>query len=334
MSLSPAAAAAATSFHPSILECFRETSEGLHSNFVKFTEPTYRCHFQRSKEAILEAAKGLEGTALIVGAGRGHDLPLIELAMQFEHIDLVDIDLVCMKEAVSLLPEHLQYKFNVLQADLTGIWQEFQRIVEEKVGSCDEEVFAHEILKLFLNLKRQAFDYPKQSASFVVSSLVSSQLTASVHQYLDEKSEKAYGHPFKITDLKIANFFREIECKHIKDLASCLNPSGTLYFADHFSITRIRKVYIDNELVKTQNPGPSFSYSTTKVQECVAELFSTLNKQNWDWILQNETQQNALLSVKGTIIRVKIRDLNESHYHITALTLRKSMSRNLTPETL
>ena len=50
-------------------------------------------HEDRSKSALLRAAEGTEpdGTALIIGAGHLHDIPLEELAIQFAHVALMDL---------------------------------------------------------------------------------------------------------------------------------------------------------------------------------------------------------------------------------------------------
>jgi hypothetical protein len=88
----------------------------------------------------------------------------------------------------------------------------------------------------FLNTVKTEIDYPKNAASLVVSSLVSSQLSTYVRLYLDKVSEEKYGKPLGGAPDSILTRFEDacsnLPVEHIKDLASWVAPGGRVYFAN------------------------------------------------------------------------------------------------------
>jgi hypothetical protein len=71
---------------------------------------TYAKHISNNQSGILSAAKGFNKKALVVGIGNGTDIPLKELAQQFEQLTLVDIDSEAIQRAISTLEPKLQKK--------------------------------------------------------------------------------------------------------------------------------------------------------------------------------------------------------------------------------
>ncbi len=183
-----------------VLELFESSSRGYARNAAEEHSPLYQSHFGFCKKAILAAAEGLRGTALILGAGGCHDIPLAELASQFDRITLVDFNLSLAEKALKSVSHALRGKIEVRQADLSGVWSEFSTRAEALALSVPQEGLADKILELLPEVisHRRKFDYLEKGANFVVSSLLSSQLPHYLVEYLTLLTKRVYGVPFSI----------------------------------------------------------------------------------------------------------------------------------------
>src|ERR1700722_4272995 len=114
-----------------VIDGFMQDSKGLAQDAADTQEPYYQQHFSRSREAIIEAMEGLKNTALILGVGGANDIPLLELADQFDHVILADMDLSSTEKALESIPVHLKSKFHLKQEDLTGFFSELAPAAEE-----------------------------------------------------------------------------------------------------------------------------------------------------------------------------------------------------------
>src|SRR5690348_16375723 len=107
---------AATHFTPDLVKCLEKQSADLVKGKATFKAPTYQNHFLMTKTAINNAFKNLQRTtALVLGVGAAQDIDLKALAMAFEKIHLVDIDLSETKKSLAeqVPEEDLRAKFEV-----------------------------------------------------------------------------------------------------------------------------------------------------------------------------------------------------------------------------
>jgi len=263
---------------------FEEHSDKLVGDVEKNSQFSFLQHFFLSKQAIGQAIQGLENTALILGAGAAHDLPLKEFAKRFTHIVLVDIDLRHTKTALNKLPPEQKKKFSLERADLTGVFSEFgqeaEKIAQQRLPY---DAFVSAILDLPPKLKREEFDYQKIRPSFVCSSLVSSQIPVYMALYLNQLSLDFYEQPFTVPHKREEEYNRwlvQLEIKHIDELHRLVAPEGKVYFADHFSIRGRVQVSSSIEtrdiiLGEEEIPGAK------KVQEYMMKLFASIDKRQW-----------------------------------------------------
>ena len=76
----------------------------------------------RNHRRVLAAAKlaAKRSTAIVLGAGKCREIPLEQLAEQFQQVILVDLDGDSMREVVSLLPPPLRSRLQIRVADMTS----------------------------------------------------------------------------------------------------------------------------------------------------------------------------------------------------------------------
>jgi hypothetical protein len=103
---------------------FRQVSEGI-VRTQRANRAGWGQHAERSRAFIGAAARGVASheCAVILGAGHAFDLPLAELARQFEHLVLVDVDEAALAATIETeVPDRgLRAKIEPRIADVTGI---------------------------------------------------------------------------------------------------------------------------------------------------------------------------------------------------------------------
>lgn len=197
-------------FTPTLVAHLEKKSEKLVRDKVKTQYPCYQLHFEKTKAAISEAFHDTKNkTAMILGVGAAQDIDLKILAKSFKKIHLVDIDLKPTRKAVAeqLHEDDLRAKFELEEADLTGILPELsveaERLAAQKDLTYNE--FVNKILDLLPTLKPAAFPYQKTQSSFVCSSLVGTQLVGTLLSYLNALTKKTYGKAFAPPRVEVMN---------------------------------------------------------------------------------------------------------------------------------
>lgn len=296
---------------------FERETDDLAFDAQTMQMPCYQDHFARSREAISHAVDVLGKTALIVGAGPCRDLPLKRLAERFDRVVLVDMDVRHTRKAVESLPQELQGKFMIEQGDLTGLFEEFAAGAD-KIANAGQsfDQFGSKIMDMLLSLKKRGFPYQNIKASFVCSSLVSSQLSDSIDGYLDELCQSIYGRTFEMPDSRKAEYYdwlTQVQLDHIDELHRLLEPDGRLYYADNFSVRTVSHVKSGTEEWDIILGEEKFSW-VRKVQAHVEKLFSTIAENKWAWGLPFPQENDA--DVKEVFIESSVRE-----YQISSLVL-------------
>ena len=308
-----------------VAEHFHQYNHGLCDMFESLKNPLFRDHFKNSRKAIVAAAEGLTGTALLLGVGGALDLPLIDLAKQFDHIELVDMDTKILGEVVENMPVGIRSKFRIHSMDLTGIFTRLDVSLDKLIkDGVSHKIFCDRASEALDTIEKSPLPYPDHSASFVVSSLVSSQLSHKLNEYLDFRSREAYGEGFmRFSDtemLKFADSLSKFEESHMRDLVSLVSPRGKIYFADHFSFENAEAIVAPGNRVLKITRETQNLYSGVKVQEFAKAHFRTLSEKKWDWT-------HPILASKNIMVRLADGRVSEACketftiFNITSLTL-------------
>jgi len=208
--------------------------DAIASEYGRYWQP----HLTESRRLIRSATRFVErrGTALVLGAGKCREIPLQQLARDFNHVVLVDLDLASMREAVELIPEPLRHKVEIRVSDITTFTRSFvlaaQRIISTAKDIEDAET---RLADLYLNLNDlvRIPDLPR--ADFVVSSLVLAELARYPNSYVAQLFSQKFGS--KISTWKNyeelrSNLFNFTIEDHAQLLARVTVPTGVVYFAD------------------------------------------------------------------------------------------------------
>lgn len=198
----------------------------------------WQSHIERSQLGILEAARLVRrrGTALVLGAGRCWEIPLRELASEFDRVVLVDLDEPSMTAAVSTLPAALQRKVRIRVSDVTSFAESLMaataRVVEQ-AQTAAEAFVALESLYDRIELLRRLPDLPQ--ADLVISSLVLSELVRYPSTYTarlvaqkfdqDLGAWRGYGSLWR-------SMRAHATVDHAEMLARLGGPGSVVYFAD------------------------------------------------------------------------------------------------------
>lgn len=332
-----AAEAAQSRFAPGLIAYLEKASDRLVKDNKAATHyPCYQKHFVKTKEAISNSFQGLNNTtALILGVGGAQDIDLKALARTFEKIRLVDINLSQTKKALAeqVPEEDLRAKFELEEADLTGIFPELsteaEKLAEQEDLTYNE--FVVRILDLLPTLKPAAFPYKLAESSFVCSSLVSTQLVGTLIHYLNKLTKKTYGKTFSPPKNRIDefdSFLASVIVAHLHELSVLVSPSGGIYYADHFTIKGV--VHINHP----KNPeiedvvqvlGKNDFPFTTTLAEQVQKIFTVVSQQKWGWALpiKRSTGTAKMTNDDETVQKIPIEATEFREYQVRSYVLKR-----------
>lgn len=311
----------ATAFTTRVDSFFKSDGELLVDNHETYQAPYYQKHFAHSKEAIARGFEGVQNTALILGAGRGFDLPLEKLAARFKHIVLVDMDLEQPRRAVESLPQEQRSQFTIEKFDLTGLYralgEEVEKLVSQKLGY---DQFIDRIFALLPKLAREELDYDRLKASFVCSSLICSQLSGQITLFIRKVCQEYYHQELTLSPEKeqqLNDFCAQVQIRHVQDLHRLVDSGGVVYFADHFSCRDYALLSSELEEREVFLDKMVFPWAV-HVQNEIKRLFSIRTEEGWTWgLLEHESVGTA--TVDEQVLPVQVEQIKE--FQITALTL-------------
>ena len=195
-------------------------------------------HLTESRRLIRSAARSIErrGTALVLGAGKCREIPLQQLARDFDHVVLVDLDSVSMREAVELIPEFLRHKVEIRVSDITTFTRSFVKMARQIISTSRDVKDAEiRLTGLYLNLDHLVRIPDLPHADFVVSSLVLAELARYANTYVAQLFSQKFGSEISTwknyEELRDNLFHFAIE-DHVRLLARVTVPTGVVYFAD------------------------------------------------------------------------------------------------------
>jgi len=205
-------------------------------------------HLTRSRTGILDTATtalrqtpaGEERNAVILGAGGCFDIPLEELATQFDHITLVDIDTAQTEVALSMLPAKVLGKITLQKCDVSGSITELGRIIEDNRSATYETFIARTAASINAIAKQPQADTVTGEYSFVCSQLLMSQLGSVPALRLVGLVNEIYGTPLSLRPggqeeplvYALNEHAMTSHINHAKQLGKLTKPAGTAHFAD------------------------------------------------------------------------------------------------------
>lgn len=245
----------------------------------------YDIHVSSSKKMILEGAKNLHGRALIVGIGNACEIPIEELANQFDSITIIDIDRNAMEKCLKKLDEKQREKIEVIHDDLTGLVGDFSQQCEELANSKDFEGFMEYLPSLIDTFVENpcAKSFQFSNYSYVVSSLVLTQLPSLLDLYIEELIIKKYDKspcylaqhlPYRIS---MSSLSIKMNTQHIEKLFEWTSKEGKIYFSD--TLTEMQLVrQIDKKIVPISED--CWMVSKSLFQQ-IESTFIIQKRENW-----------------------------------------------------
>ena len=195
-------------------------------------------HIEESRRGILQAAKLAKqrSRAIVLGAGSCREIPLEDLAQQFEQVVLVDLDEQSMREAVGRLPSELQDKVEIRVSDITSfarpMMERVERAVKESHGA--EEAFGR-LGKIYDAVSEFGESPSLPKADLVISSLVLAELPRYARAYADHLVQNKFR-------VRLSTWENNVQAQeklqqfvvrdHVAILAGLCKPGGVVYFAD------------------------------------------------------------------------------------------------------
>ncbi len=230
---------------PKVYASLNAETRGYRRQFGEY----YRSHVEKVHGEILKGARGLSGTALILGIGNGIDYPLRQLAEQFDRVVVVDLDVETAKQTISKLDPALRRKFEIRAEDLTSMLAEFSHGVDRAVSEeSDKNVAMRRIAELANTIQFGKPPLKGLKASYVISSSTMTQLTSSAQQYAIKKMQEKFrfNDPTLAGDQEFFDAFREnlnsrISVRHVENLQAWALPKGKVYFSETLFETSIKR---------------------------------------------------------------------------------------------
>lgn len=213
---------------------FRETSVGI-EKAQRDNREGWWAHAQRNRAFITDAIKAVPSRklAVVLGAGSPFDLPLQDIARQFERVRLIDIDGEALAATVKNVwkdpADRARIETRVL--DLTGINGQLLRRVDEVLAtpaSRPEEVEAQMMglcRSYRLGILPQWND-PGERADFIVSSCVITQLAWPQRTYAEAGFTKRFGSLSGAADERWSTAWTELSLRVQQDHINALGEAA------------------------------------------------------------------------------------------------------------
>lgn len=263
---------------------YQKVNEGIEKVIAanpKLAEP----HIETNKAMILEGAKDLKGTVVIMGMGRGSFIPLKELCQQFDKVVAIDTDRSAMERAVKELPEALQGKVVLKIEDLTGLMAQFSTFIETETNQCkDVDAFVKRFIPAISQFKFKPLDLSGYEASYAVSSIVLSQLLSCPMDYLTSLVSTKYNQPkeviFSNHELMVAItvLSRKIHGEHISQLENAVQKGGCAYLST--SVAEVDLLVGEGSVMKQGSPRVMVDLDNFK---CENEQMRIVKSNDWMW---------------------------------------------------
>jgi hypothetical protein len=289
---------------------FRETSVGI-GKAQRDHREGWGAHAQRNRAYITEAAGRTAGRALavVLGAGHAFDLPLVDLARQFEKLVLVDIDGLALEQTVSEVFKDpaLRSRLELRILDLTGINGALVERVEALVNGPESSSEVLEQLERLCQGYRLA-PPPRllpegERADLLVSSCVLTQLAWPQRSFAERLYRQRFGPLRGPVELRWITMWAELELKVQQDHLTALAGTAEViaFTTDVLSHVTARDA-AGNER-PTGETVPALGVPT--LEHRIPQLFRAEAHQRWEWPRYRASArgEGSLMTVEGVVLR-------------------------------
>jgi hypothetical protein len=262
---------------------------------------------------ILEAAgKVNAGRAIIVGAGRCQEIPLLELAGRFGSVVLNDRDESLLEEAlaVSGLVGGPGSKIQRCVADLTGVTGDFLRAVSDYLATANDPASAIGGLASLAEAARPTGFRTDQTYDLVIASCVLCQLHVAACNRASELFEARFpgrGHSLRGSESWVQAVYqlaRRMEQVFIDTIHGLVEPGGRIYLSD---TVQGGFVYVTPE-GRWVTDGVDRMTRTTELSDYFDGRFQVEQRGRWHWIIDPAREPGGVgrfYNVQGLALSVK-----------------------------
>lgn len=228
---------------------------------------------------LKKGSDGLKGRAMVLGFGNGIEIPLDALCNEFEEVLVVDLDEKAVTARLNVLSEIDRKKVQFKKIDLSGIMAGFSQECEKIVKNNGIDQLIEELPKIITKFSKHKPVIYLPKCSYVVSSLVLSQLGFLVDNYVRHllgnqyKKVITYDYLEKLSDLSCS-----LQEQHIENIANCC--LGNFYFADTVSLTLLDQDQEGKFKVKVA-PHPMVA---PRVFQVIQSAFTELERSSWSYM--------------------------------------------------
>ncbi len=276
-----------------------------------YLSPTPCQQVQQSRRLILAAAEARGGAVLVLGAGRCAEIPLAELAVQFERVTINDINAAELEQGIAAahLDEAARAKLDVRVGDLTNATDRLLDKIDGVLDESGEADAAIEAMAQLLDDEPLAGMPLEGKYDLIVASCVLSQL----HFRLLHSASEAFERRFPGAAERLAtnvrwtsalyDMARRMEARFIDDLIAHLAEHGLIYLSDSPQLCYI-KLTPDG---KWETEGTYRLLRSKELGDYLDRRFAVIAQGRWHWIVsppEKPGDEGRLFDVQAVVLRV------------------------------
>lgn len=287
-----------------LLERFQQENNGIKTNARKYST-AYREHTNNSSRFILDSAVGIRGKAIILGMGQGIDIPVEDLAKQFDELLVVDIDESTSARKLGTLDPDLQRRFTLVVEDLTGMLVTLgSRLKLAESQAFSLQLFLSSMAKVWKDMDPVLPNFG-QDYSFVCSSLLTTQLASQPHlrfsaivvQKFDLASGMIHGREALDYFTSLTTLANRLHTDHLDLIRGSLLPNGRAYYADTIAETATIMNPLTGEVLMAGDW--KIMAQPHLVNYEIPQRFTVLEEREWLW-----NRKPPTLSSRGSTFSV------------------------------
>lgn len=274
-------------------EVFRKLQFGAASAGIAKTQRGNRqgwwAHAEHNRAFIEKAASGCarKELAVVLGAGQAFDLPLLELAREFNRLVLVDIDGSALEATISSIFKDpaLRARVEPRVLDLSGMNGQLVRAVDQVfAGGGSAEHIAAELARLCRSYwlpERPALLSPSEGADLLVSGLVLSQVSWPQRVYALGQYEQRFGKLAASAELAWVVPWWELELRVQQDHITSLAGSAACIVLCSDVVNRSTRLNAAG--VERETGDKIFALGVSSLHERVPKYFRVAQHAAWQW---------------------------------------------------
>lgn len=273
-------------------------------------------HVQSSMAMITEAAElAGSGRAVVLGCGRGAEIPIQSLSERFEQVDFVELDADALRSLVEKCQQLGQTgaRRTFYRADLTGLLAQLEPKVEEVLANASQPLTCLRELGRLLSSATPRFWSPPggEKYNLVICSTVLTMLQAVVRgrveaaflaRFPDHRQALPHDEEWLAS---IWDFARRLEDGFIDHLETLLAPGGIAYLSDTVHVCWLARS--DQGVFTTQ--GAWTATRTSQLSDYLRHRDEIMVERGWQWGRQKQEGPywGRLYGVQAIIYRVRSR---------------------------